>query len=353
MTFSSFWTFSITLPLGLVGCLIVITLQLISDKYSSSKTSDNYTKILLYCIYSTALLCGIFGYSLHLSTDVSWCKIYGMPPCFILLGACKSFLYLFFIHRAKLSQGITISNTLHIVLKYIAPAYILIYYILYCTLAPTVFSGKIVANTNHAISNCVFDTWQLWFIIFACSVDMFNTISSLCLFIHPLLTVIHQINSTKDIENNAHVDNNNFMTVMKWNITLSVVANISSVTTLIMIPFANHYIWAFCLADPMLNAICVFCMIAPNRKLIQTIYNKIKCNNNKEMNLKVTKIVVKRTSNSGMSENTTPETKGEVIVNANDTPKYDEKTENNKKSNHSNSLSNCKLEFTATDSTPL
>merc|ERR1719229_513984 len=105
----------------------------------------------------------------------------------------------------------------------------------------------------------------------------------------------------------------------------------------------------------MVNTICVFCMIAPNRKLIQTFVNEIKCkcNKNKEINLKLDKIVVKRTSHSGNSEGnaTTPETKSEVIVKVNDTPKQSEKSEKNEKSNGSNS--SLKLEFTVTDSTPL
>eukprot|EP01083_Nonionella_stella_P093814 263040_1 len=259
-----------------IGIIFIISLQIASD--ISSKRSDRVTTTLLYAVYMSSLACACVGFSLHLFDNVIWCEKFGMIPCFSMLGGSKAILYLFFIRRAKLAQGITMSARLNLLLTYIGPAYLFIYWIAYCFLTTLLFSLKYTPHDELIPSNCSFDTWALWFLVLAGCIDVFNCLSTLYLFLSPLLQAIHSatLSNAMDLDSKiqdaTHMIRLEFITLMKWNVALSSVATMSSVLTLVMITVSNHYIWLFCLGDPFINSVCTYGMVASNREYVKKLF---------------------------------------------------------------------------------
>eukprot|EP01083_Nonionella_stella_P166343 555908_1 len=154
--------------------------------------------------------------------------------------------------------------------NYIAPTYLFIYWMIYCVLSAIVFTGQF---SHNAISNCnIFGAWAAGFSTFAGFVELFNSIASVALFSYPLIRALYQVKLLRgsgigmgDADHDIRLQ---FISVMKWNVTLTAIASLSSMTNLFMLLVAGHYIWLFCLGDPFINGLCTFLMIAPNRAYI-------------------------------------------------------------------------------------
>jgi hypothetical protein len=248
--------------------VILIISQLLADRYGKHKIQDNVARILLYGVYISALMCSSFGFSLHESKHHPlWCEFYGVPPCFGVLGSTKAFLYGFFLRRARKAHANNIQTT-KIWFDVIGPAYIFIYWVIYVVLTSIFFTGKPVNATseNEVISWCLFNNWKWWFVILANTVDLLNCIVTLFLFLYPLLKSVNRL-KTNDNSNNTLLLK--FIDAMRWNVCLSFVATISSIVTLVSIPFVKEYIWLFCAGDPCVNSICVFFMMATNRTFLK------------------------------------------------------------------------------------
>eukprot|EP01084_Bolivina_argentea_P266042 451121_1 len=280
-----FIVYSVALFMFTSASMLLIIMQILSDR--SSRISDRHTKVLLYAVYISAFGCGAIGFSLHLSSNHIYCEFVGLTPCFILLGGSKAIVYLFFLHRAKMAQGIIVNKCSKIFFKFIGPSYLLIYVILYSLLTKVVYSGAYVHNINdNNVSHCVFDKWVLWFPLFAACVDVLNSISSVVLFSYPLLRAMNDIKTVFRI--GEHKSTNNmvkklgFVKAMKWNVFLTTIASFSSITALFMIAVVDQYIWLFCIGDPAINATCVFFMIATNRTFIADICGQNRSNTKKQ-----------------------------------------------------------------------
>eukprot|EP01083_Nonionella_stella_P288896 983070_1 len=237
-----FYIYSAILVLLPSGCLALIILQILADKYGTSKIKDKSTRILLYAIYAAGLGCGCIGYSLHISVgNPLWCTLYGFPPCFVFLGGSKSLLLAFFLRRARIASGLH-NQCKKVLFKYIGPVYCVCYLIIYAIGAAMVFTGKI--TEGDSISFCVFARWELWFIRIAAAVDLINTILSLLLFILPLLSTLETLKRHIMDENDAlYRKTLKFASVMKWNVALTAVATTSSVVTLLLIPYVGNFTW--------------------------------------------------------------------------------------------------------------
>eukprot|EP01083_Nonionella_stella_P085568 237322_1 len=260
-----------------LGCFFLIILQIISDSYfnngstsavdNDDRKSQRSSRKLLYIIYSTGMACGLVGFSLHASTMPQWCEKYGFLPCFCFLGLSKAILYIFFLRRAESAQGITINRCKTIVFRYVAPAYLFAYWIIYMILTSVVFAGKLV---DDQLSNCVFAKGAWWFSILAACIDMFNAIGSLALFIHPLVMAMKQAGLTRK-DQKEYLKYLGFVTVMKWNICLTAIAAVSSMVAIICFYTTQEYAWFFCLGDPFINGLCTFLMVGPNRRMISIV----------------------------------------------------------------------------------
>eukprot|EP01084_Bolivina_argentea_P182570 315144_1 len=265
-------TYTVILTLFPIGCFLLIILQIISDSLLSnvcpdceSKKKQRTTKILLYCIYLTSMMCGWAGFSLHITNDPIWCEKFGFTPCFCFLGLSKAALYIFFLRRAESAQkAVHLTRCKIIFFHYVAPAYLFVYWMVYCILTYVVFAGKLV---DDKISNCLFAKGELWFSCLAASIDMFNAMGSLVLFIHPLVKAVKPMMKNKA----AYLKYLGFVHMMKWNIALTSIAATSSVITIFMFYAAKEYTWFFCLGDPFVNAFSVFLMSAPNRRFVKII----------------------------------------------------------------------------------
>eukprot|EP01084_Bolivina_argentea_P039143 72360_1 len=258
---ASFYIYSSLLPLFPLGCFLYFILQIIIAKYSIYKFNDKATLILLLLVYLSGVFCGIAGYSMHIiPSDSIWCETYGMGVCFAFLGGTKSFLYGYFLRRAKttvIPKAKDMTKLSTICFNIVIPIYIIIYYLIYCSITSLFFKGTYY-NLNfdqYEISFCAFKSWKGWFVIVASCIDLFNSFVAITAFVYPLFKLM-KLEDNKDIK---------ILNTMKWNAVLSFVATLSSALTLFMIPVAEHYIWLFCLGDPFINASCCFFMMAANR----------------------------------------------------------------------------------------
>eukprot|EP01084_Bolivina_argentea_P080778 146302_1 len=260
--------YSASLTVMCIGVLMLIICQSFADKYGKHKIHDNVAKILLYGVYMSALICGLFGFSLHASkSHPLWCETYGIPPCFGVLGATKAFLYGFFLRRARKANVVSIKMW-SVWFDIIGPIYIFIYWLVYVILASIFLRGKANNNNNEndIISWCLFNSWRWWFVIFANVIDLINCIVTLLLFAYPLLQSINRLKRNDTVNKVLLIK---FINALKWNVFLSFIATVSSIVTLISVPIVKQFIWFFCVGDPFINSICVFMMMASNRKFFK------------------------------------------------------------------------------------
>eukprot|EP01083_Nonionella_stella_P050890 135224_1 len=273
-----FQAYTTVLALFPSGCFLLIILQLIShalfskhdDEETKSKSRKKSAKSLLYMVYGTATACGIIGFSLHAAESEKWCEKYGLIPCFCFLGLSKAILYIFFLQRAESAHGLSITPFKRNFFRYYAPAYLFVYWLIYCILTTVVFAGRLV---DDGITNCVFARGAWWFSILGACIDAFNAIGSLALFIHPLLQAIRLASVTHAQHNRQeYLKHLGFISLMKWNIVLTTIAAISSMAALLCFYQLQEYAWFFCLGDPFVNSVCAFMMLSPNRKFMKMIF---------------------------------------------------------------------------------
>ena len=195
-----------------------------------------------------------------------------MPFCFAFYGGSKALVYYFFVRRAKAAViGVfgLYTQCHKMLFEYVAPILLLVYWFVYCSVTSFLFSGgRTMVDEKGILSFCVLDEYQLWFIILAGVVDLVMCIGSLSLFIPPLLKSINQFNEimARNEEKYANcAESTELVKLMKWNVCLTAIASVSSVVTITTLPLTHDYIWIFCLADPLINALCIFLMIGPNR----------------------------------------------------------------------------------------
>eukprot|EP01083_Nonionella_stella_P110737 324264_1 len=144
-TESDFTIYSVVLFLFPLLMVFLPLLQRASDRYQSTVSQidrDRVTSGLLYAIYFAGIACCLVGFALHVSPSRLWCEHLGLLPCFTLLGLCKSFLYLFFLRRAKFAQGIIDNKCSRWFFTVIAPVYLFFYWMIYVVLANIVFTGN-------------------------------------------------------------------------------------------------------------------------------------------------------------------------------------------------------------------
>eukprot|EP01083_Nonionella_stella_P005355 15465_1 len=274
---SAFAVYSVVLAIFPLAMVILVLLQRAADRYQS-KTSqidrDRTTTGLVYAIYLSGLFCCLVGFALHVAPSKVWCENIGLIPCFALLGLSKSVLYLFFLRRAKFAAGIIDNTCFKLFFDVIAPVYLFVYWMIYCVLTAVVFSG--IYSQRASVSNCsISGSWAQGFSIMAGFIEVFNSAVSVAIFTYPLISTMYQVRllgsnpqcmSKSDLKTKLQ-----FVGLMKWNVFLTLIATLSSVTNLFMLLVAGQMIWLFCLADPFINGLCVFLMIAPNRDYVKTM----------------------------------------------------------------------------------
>eukprot|EP01083_Nonionella_stella_P313872 1128451_1 len=133
------------------------------------------------CVPFNVFLCHISNYF------PEWYCVYGMSVCLIFYAAAKSFLYGFFLERAKMAQ--TTTRLLpEFATKYILPIYIAGYFTIYAILCPLSFRGLLLnpVQNNLVPTACLFDEYKPWIFLFSANVDVFNSIFFLFVFIYPL-----------------------------------------------------------------------------------------------------------------------------------------------------------------------
>eukprot|EP01084_Bolivina_argentea_P036974 68351_1 len=290
--------YSIILLIFPACLLILVIMQILSDEFAkkqSIQTGDNKTRIRLYLVYLSGMFCGVIGYSLHATVNVHWCETFGFLPCFLFLGLSKACLYLFFLRRAELAQGLNITKCKTIFFRYIGPCYLMLYWLIYIVLTTIVFSGKLVKHHNE-LSNCVFATGAWWFSVFAGCVDIFNTIISLIIFVQPLLNAMNNLKQTEsEYYDEDHI---RYVSMMKYNIFLALIAAISSVVSVFLFYTMQEFVWLFCLGDPAVNGMCTFFMIAPNRNFLKHLCTSKR---KKTMEMRKTQMVVMAQTTSSNS----------------------------------------------------
>eukprot|EP01083_Nonionella_stella_P005406 15613_1 len=267
---SFFTTYTRILAFSPCGCAAIIGLQIASDRAAKNDVhKTKYTQILLYCVYIAAAICASVGFSLHTnSNNAIWCEVWGVPTCLGMYGTEKAIIYLFFFNRAKLANGMITNKYLRHFFAYISKVYVFLYWMVYVALANVFFSFKMTEDS--AYSHCVFDETSLWFLITAACVDMLNCVLSVSLFLYPLIKASIEIKLT-NADHASYMEQLGFISIMKWNVSLSAVTVLTSVATILSIHFAHHFMWAFCLFDPLFNSICIFCMHGTNRRFIRQV----------------------------------------------------------------------------------
>lgn len=213
-----------------IGCIIIqsrsiswYTKKINCDAHKNCKKNNNLqrrTLFFLYMVYFMACLCSIQCFLCHISDTFPssyYCE-YGMPICVILYVGAKSFLYGFFIERAKATQNMIITNVKNsssknnkttssnyyklpneIIFDYILPIYIFIYFWTFFILCLIYFRGKVFTineddNINHdrniMITGCLFYEYKQWLFILGAIIDVINSIGLLYLFLKPLYLTI-------------------------------------------------------------------------------------------------------------------------------------------------------------------
>mmetsp|Transcript_21493 Transcript_21493/g.18944 ORF Transcript_21493/g.18944 Transcript_21493/m.18944 type:complete len:362 (+) Transcript_21493:49-1134(+) len=285
MTAQSHWQIMAAfMGMNLILCIVFAILTKLGNDYHQNELSkkhknklsmmaSNNQRFLAYFIYLFAALCALQCFFCHYSfaypPQISqyFCK-YGSPICVVLYYASKASLYGFFLERAKLAQGI-IKLFPNWLFKYVLPIYIAIYFVTFSTLILVFFRGIAPENiSDGAVTSCVMTTPIPWVLSVGAFTDIFNCLLFLYLFIHPLW---------KGYKATAAAFSNqwkkkNFLNMMYLNIILSLFCTISSFIVMFVLPLIAQYIWFAGNIDMMINGICVFFMMASNRR-----YISIKC----------------------------------------------------------------------------
>ena len=238
-----------------IGCILIqsrsiswYTKKINCDTHKQCKKNNNLqrrTLSFLYMVYIMACLCSIQCFLCHISDTFPssyYCE-WGMPICVILYVGAKSFLYGFFIERAKATQNMIITNANNyksttngkkdtnakhyqlpneIIFDYILPIYIFIYFWTFFILIMIYFRGKVFTindsedhDRNIKITGCLFYEFKQWMFILGAIIDVINSIGLLYLFLKPLYLTIdthkkyldsYSIQCSNSNELNVHIN---------------------------------------------------------------------------------------------------------------------------------------------------
>ena len=206
-----------------------------NNKYNDNNKLQQRTLFFLYMVYIMACICSIQCFLCHISDNFKneyYCE-WGMPFCVSFYVAAKSFLYGFFLERAKATQKRLIhvvknndnnnNNNIYygeVIFDYILPIYIFIYFWIFFILCMIYFRGKVFTNfdinndnnfTQHRIkiTGCLFYEFKPWLFILGALIDVINSIGLLYLFLKPLYQTIktHEkyLNGTMNMNININI----------------------------------------------------------------------------------------------------------------------------------------------------
>ena len=116
---------------------------------------------------------------------------------------------------------------------------------------------------NRHVTSCIFDVWLPWLFQMGGIVDVINCLLFLFLFLYPMYNAYStSIKSLPSIKKRA------FISAMKYNIVCSVICTITSFCVMFLMPYIPQHIWLAGNIDMMVNSVCVFIMLASNRKYL-------------------------------------------------------------------------------------
>lgn len=130
----------------------------------------------------------------------------------------------------------------------------------------TLFEG----TPNETVTSCIMEAYSVWILYIGGIVDVLNTALFLFLFLYPLLKA-YKVNKTAFDSNIGK--KRKFLRMMWFNVILSTICTFSSAMYLIILPSVAGYLWFMGQIDMMINGVCVFFMMASNRR-----YLTMQCN---------------------------------------------------------------------------
>eukprot|EP01083_Nonionella_stella_P152687 489762_1 len=287
---TGWYCMTVILPLCCVICLILALLQAKSfGWYKSQSGSDlpgyynnRYERIHLYGVFLFGVLCSTQCFSLHIANVFpDWYCVYGISTCTVFYFAEKSFLYAFFLERAKSVQVLLDKQILpRVCTHYILPIYIALYFAIFSALALIGFRGKVLnplheySNDDKPITSCLFFAFYAWLFESGAVIDAFNSTSLLALFIYPLWRSIESNNASGSSEHNEALKR-----TVTTNVACSTVCMLSSICTMTLIArfIQIDYIWLAGNIDMLINSLFTFMMTDANRQYTVHLWNKMKC----------------------------------------------------------------------------
>eukprot|EP01084_Bolivina_argentea_P251176 421163_1 len=269
------YSMTIIIPLCCITCLILLFLQILSIKrYQTQSENTSKELFLLFGIFLTGLLCSTDCFMLHLSNLLAdWYCIYGIGICTVFYFAEKSFLYGFFLERSRSVQILLDQQILpNIIMQYIFPLYIAIYFSIFSILALTTYRGRVVSpldingKHNH-VTSCIFWQYYHWMWTIGAFCDGITCSLLLFLFIYPLYSSMKSNKPSKSTQSYKRLSK-----IMKINTICSAVCMLSSITTMsIMAASSIDYVWVLGNIDMLINSIFAFMIPDMNRQYIQCI----------------------------------------------------------------------------------
>mmetsp|Transcript_20660 Transcript_20660/g.32918 ORF Transcript_20660/g.32918 Transcript_20660/m.32918 type:complete len:315 (+) Transcript_20660:14-958(+) len=274
-----YYLYSAGILLGPIGCIILLILQICAkhQKNAIYHIKHRPTFILLIVIYLLGVICGLFGFTMHsIPHSGDYCERYGIVACFAALGGGKDVMYLLFIQRAKVANGENLmSRRKRIIFDVVFPIYVLLHWL--CYLIGTALLWPAISlrtfQDGAGLTFCIFghDTAKLVFLTVATVIDALNCVVFLYIFVVPLLHLMKETERTKVLQAQREIDDKRaLLRVMKWNFVLAFVATLSSCLSLLCL--LSNAIWLGCLFDPLVNSICSYFMMKPNRSFAQHLF---------------------------------------------------------------------------------
>eukprot|EP01083_Nonionella_stella_P176839 619856_1 len=266
----SWYLLSTGMFICLIICVSLIIIQVRSLRwYSVLKDDDSIYKgkrelLFLYGVYIAGIVCSLQCLLNHVSSYFpDWYCEYGMGICVIFHELAKTFGYGYFMERSnKMTKLTGIQCLSPVVQQYVLPVYIFCYFLMYSVMCPLEFRGlSLDPATSTSPTSCLFDEYESWVFYLSVGVEVVNSCFFVFLFGYPLY---------KLIDPRANMD---IVTMIRWNVILSLICCISSVTFLIYRAMARHsvlgyYLWMAGNVDLVFNALAIFAMSRINRKFI-------------------------------------------------------------------------------------
>eukprot|EP01084_Bolivina_argentea_P180470 311792_1 len=251
---------------GVVCCIcFIIQLLVMLNKFNSIKSIRRtyLSSILAHFGYIMFFICALYQ---HLYSSSCTCSISNKIVSFFY-DFGKWNMWWFFICRAELTQGMMPIIPITIFRKY-GPI-MLISTFIFTYLMQVFFMQFECADSDQIDTYCIWTVSPIWLGLLGTSLELTNVIVFTSLFIIPLwkLNLVGIMN-----KNDTGISENQFRTELKWNITLTLIATISSLIFLISIsiPWLLSIWWIFVAIDNVTNSLCCFLMMKPNIKYVVT-----------------------------------------------------------------------------------